>query len=117
MFVVPSAQPVGATLIFEGALLVVSHVFPFLPGKVRGEGGQVSRGGFKQVCAVPCSCDWPTNCSPGTLGKQSKPSPEIRGKYGKGICGSLWKWKWEQVWLSRWEGTSICPMQPWEAVM
>lgn len=39
MFVVPSAQPVRATLIFEGALLVVSHVSPFLPGKVRGGRG------------------------------------------------------------------------------
>lgn len=52
----------------------------FSLGRSEGEGAQVNRGGFKQVCAVPCRCDWPTNCSPGTLGKQSKALPRDQGE-------------------------------------
>lgn len=40
----------------------------------------------------------PANYSPGVLGKQTKPSPDIMLKRGKGICDSHWQWKWQQLW-------------------
>lgn len=40
----------------------------------------------------------PANYSPGVLGKQTKPSPDIVLKRGKGICDSHWQWKWQQLW-------------------
>lgn len=47
----------------------------------------------------------PASCSPGTLGKQTKPSPGIRLKCGKGICDSHWSGKGSRCGLSRWENT------------
>lgn len=76
----------------------------FSLGKPGGQGAQVDKGRIKQLCAVPCRCDRlavPADCSPGTLGKQTKPCPEIHCKRGEGICGSHWQWKWEQVWAQQ----------------
>lgn len=59
----------------------------------------------------------PPNCSPGALGKQTKSSPEIRLKCGKGICDSHWQWKWQQVWAQQMgKHPASAPSQHREAV-